>query len=206
MIFETLVTFLSPLLDHWGSWVILITAILEATPVFGLVMPGQTVVMLGGFFSRLGEIPLWKVIIAAAIGAIIGDYLGYILGRKYGHSFLTKYGKYFLFKEVYYQKTRELMKNHSGKAILFGRFNPITRAFAPLVAGASEVKFFKFSLFNILGGVSWALIFAVIGYIFGESYNLASKYFERSLIIVLALILLIAWLNYKRKKVKYSIP
>ena len=76
-IVETIQSLPLPVLNHWGYWFILIAAMLEATPLFGIVIPGQTIVLLGGFFVRLGLLDAYGVITAAALGAIVGDLAGY---------------------------------------------------------------------------------------------------------------------------------
>ena len=75
-----------PLLNHWGYWMILGFSIIEATPLFGLLIPGQLIVILGGFFAKIGVLDVGDVILVSAVGAILGDFLGYILGKKYGYS------------------------------------------------------------------------------------------------------------------------
>jgi len=165
-----------PVLNHWGYWIILLTAMLEASPIFGLLIPGQLIVILGGFFAKAGILEIGDVVFVSALGAILGDLIGYLLGRKYGYSFIARYGKYFFFKKEHFEKTKSLMDNHTGKTLIIGRFNSLTRAFAPFVAGSTNVPFSKFLIYNIIGGISWAVLFAMIGYIFGKSYEVASKY------------------------------
>ena len=186
----------APLLNHWGYWIILFAAILETIPLFGLFIPGQTIVILGGFFARVKILDLGDVLWIAALGAIVGDLIGYLIGKFYGYSFIIKYGKHFAFKKNNYQKVKRLMHNHTGKAVIFGRFNSLTRAFAPFIAGVSDVSFFKFLFYNILGGVIWSVSFVLIGFIFGASYEIASKYIGRFITIATIIILLILFLYY----------
>ena len=180
-----------PVLNHWGYWIILLGAILEANPLTGLIVPGMTIVIIGGFLAKLGILDIGDVIFISALGAILGDLIGYLLGRKYGYSFISGYGKYFFFKKEYFDKTKKLMHHHTGKAIIIGRFNSLTRAFAPFVAGSTNVSFPKFIWYNIIGGISWAVSFVLIGYIFGKSYEVASKYIGRFIFIAIVLSILI---------------
>lgn len=182
-----------PFLHHWGYWIILIVAILEATPFFGIFAPGQAIVIFGGVFAKFGILDFWAVLWIASFGAIMGDYFGYWVGKKYGHNFLTKYGKYFFFKEEYYAKTKQVMNNHTGKAVVIGRFNQLTRAFAPFIAGATEVPTKKFSIYNITGGIMWAVTFVILGYIFGKSYEVASHYAGQILIGAIIISVFIGW-------------
>ncbi len=194
-----------PIFQIWGYPIIFIFALLEASPFFGIFIPGQTIVILGGFYAKLDVLNLYYVIFLSSLGAIIGDLIGYILGRKYGYSFIEKYGKYFFFKKEYFERTKKLLNQHTGKTIIIGRFNSITRAFAPFVAGSSKVPFKKFFFYNIIGGVGWGVSFSLIGYIFGEGYGLASHYINGFLLVffLFGVIFAYFYLGYKkRKKIK----
>ena len=194
-----------PLLQHWGYPIIFMSSLLEASPFFGIVIPGQTIVIIGGFYAKLHVLNLYYVILLSSLGAIIGDLVGYILGRKFGYSFIRGYGKYFFFKREYFQATKKLMNKHTGKTILIGRFNSITRAFAPFVAGSSKVPFKKFMFYNIAGGLSWGILFSLIGYIFGKGYKIASHYIDEVLLVFFIIILVVIYFYFgykKRKKIK----
>lgn len=191
-----------PTLGFWGYLIIFITAMLEATPIFGLIIPGQSIVVVGGFLAKQSILDVGDIIFLAALGAILGDLIGYSLGKKYGYSFITKYGKYFLFKKEYFEKTKKIMNNHTGKSLIIGRFNSLTRAFAPFVAGSTNVPFSKFMIYNIVGGISWATLFVLIGYVFGKSYEIASKYVGRFIFIaILISILVIYAYKFVNKKI-----
>ena len=191
-----------PVLHLWGYPIVFLSALLEASPFFGIFIPGQTIVMIGGFYAKLGVLNIYYVIVLSALGAIIGDLIGYVLGRRYGYSFIRDYGKYFFFKKEYFKKTKELMNEHTGKTIIIGRFNSITRAFAPFVAGSSKVPFKKFLFYNIVGGISWGVFFSLVGYIFGKAYKIASRYINGILIIffIAAFIIAYFYLGHKRRK------
>ncbi len=197
-----------PILQLWGYPIVFLSALLEASPFFGILIPGQTIVIIGGFFAKLHLLNLYYVMILASLGAIIGDLVGYILGRAYGYSFIRDYGKYFFFKKEYFKKTKELMNEHTGKTIIIGRFNSVTRAFAPFVAGSSKVPCKKFLFYNIVGGISWGVFFSLVGYIFGKAYKIASGYIDGFLLIffIAAILVVYFYIGHKRrKKIKDSI-
>lgn len=165
--------------NHWGYVVIFLAAALEAVPLLGLLAPGMVIVVAGGFMAKLGILDIGDVIVVASAGAILGDLTGYFLGKKYGFSFLDKYGKYFFFRKEQFEKTKQIMNHHTGKSIIIGRFNSFTRSLAPFIAGSTDTPFGKFLLFNIIGGVAWAVVFVMIGFIFGQSYEAVSQYIGR---------------------------
>jgi len=185
-----------PLIDHWGYLLLFLSAMVEAMPIIGSFFPGHTIVFLGGFFANLGILRLDAAILVASVGAIAGDCLGYFIGRRYGHDFIVRYGKYFFVNQAKYESTRKLINEHAGKTIIAGRFYAFARAFTPFVAGISHVKFSKFIFYDIIGGVAWAGSSILIGYIFGQGFTTASKYFGRFIIIALIAIILIV-LGYR---------
>ncbi len=183
-----------PVLNHWGYWIILLAAMLEASPLLGLLIPGQSIVILGGFLVKVGVLDLGDVLFVSALGAIIGDLIGFLLGKKYGYSFITRYGKYFFFKREHFEKTKKVMNHHTGKTLVIGRFNSLTRAFAPFVAGSTNVSFLKFFTYNIIGGLSWAISFVMVGYIFGKSYEIISRYIGKFIFIALVVSIVLVYL------------
>ncbi len=190
-----------PILNHWGYWLVLFFAMFEAVPLVGLFVPGMSVVIVGGFLAKLGVLDIGDVIFFASIGAILGDLTGYLIGKTYGYSFISKYGKYFFFKKEYFEKTKKLMNHHTGKTLIVGRFNSLTRAFAPFVAGSTDVPFLKFFVYNVVGGILWATTFVLVGYIFGKSYEIVTRYAGKFVFIAVVLGLLIIYL-YKLVKRK----
>ncbi|MCR4334253.1 MAG: bifunctional DedA family/phosphatase PAP2 family protein [Patescibacteria group bacterium] len=188
--------FLRLILEHGGYWIVFVVSVLEATPVVGSFIPGHTIVFFSGFLAKLGILKLLPLMFFVSLGAICGDIIGYKLGKKYGYSFLEKYGHRFFIKKNYIEKIKEIMHMHSGKALILSRFNPIARPFTPYLAGAGGVHIKKFWIFNILGGISWAVSSIIIGYVFGASYEIVSRYVGRFIFIAIVLSILIIW-GYK---------
>ncbi|MDO8668246.1 MAG: bifunctional DedA family/phosphatase PAP2 family protein [bacterium] len=185
-----------PLIDHWGYLILFLSAVVETLPVLGTFIPGQTIVIFGGFLAWLGVLRLDAVIIVAASGAIVGDLLAYVIGRKYGHDFIAHYGKHFFLNHERFEKTKKLVEENAGKTLVIGRFSPFTRAVAAFIAGISKVKFPRFIFFAVSGGIVWAVSAVLVGYIFGQGFETASKYFGRFIIAALIAIIL-ALLGYR---------
>ncbi|MCX6799712.1 MAG: bifunctional DedA family/phosphatase PAP2 family protein [Candidatus Falkowbacteria bacterium] len=194
----------SDVLTYWGYAIIFLFALLETFPMVGLFIPGMLIIMLGGFLAKMGTLSLVNVIVVALIGAITGNVVGYFLGKKVGYSFIIKYGRYFFIKEHHFEKTKQLLHKHAGKAILFGNFNALTRSVIPFIAGATDIAFFKFFLFNLIGGAGLVLALTSIGYVFGQSYEIISVYIGKfifvGLVVGILIILFYRFIN-KRKKI-----
>lgn len=192
-----------PIIAGFGYWVILLTSILEAMPVVGLFVPGQIFLMLGGFLARDGILEIEMVLGIAIVGAFIGDLISYYLGKKYGDSLIKKVTNMAHLKDGHYEATKKMIKDHTGKTLIASRFTPFTRAFASFAAGATDIHLPKFLFFNAIGAIAWAFTFTMIGFIFGESFELAAKVFGKFVIIAIILgiliILAFRWINKKKE-------
>ena len=121
-----------------------VLSFLESMPFFGVFIPGQILIMLGGFLARLNNLNIFTIIITAIIFAFLGEIVAFNIGKKYGFSLVNKYGKYVLITKENFSYIRQLMREHTAKSIMFGRFNSLTRALSPFTAGASDLKRDKF--------------------------------------------------------------
>lgn len=180
-----------PLVDHWGYLILFLSALVESLPIIGSFSPGHAVVLLSGFLAYLGIFRLDAAISVAFLGAVIGDLLSYVIGYKFGHNFIARYGKYFFLSQVRYEKTKNLVKEHAGKALIIGRFSPFVRAVSAFIAGVSRIKFSRFIFFACLGGIAWAGLSVLVGYVFGQWFDAVLKYFGRFILIAIAAIIFI---------------
>lgn len=173
-------------------FVFLFTA-LEGIPLLGMLVPGHVAIVLAGFFSKLGLLDMYWTLAIALTGAILGDYFGYFIGKKYGMPFIDRFRPYFFIKDEYIEKARNLLNKHTGKALLIGRFSPMTRAIMPFLVGCGGVKDRTFWFYNILGAVLWVFSSFFIGYIFGSGYHIASVFFGKIVLGAILLAILIFW-------------
>jgi len=180
-------------LGHWGYLVIFIVVTLECQAVLGLVMPGESLVLVGGFFAEQGLLDLGVLIFVISIAAILGDSIGYELGRHLGRGWLLKHGERFGLRQERMDRVDAFFVRHGGKAVFGSHFMHLLRALMPFVAGARRMHYLKFLLFNAVGCIVWATVFATIGYLAGETWRVAAKWIGRaSEIIGGALLLAIA--------------
>jgi membrane protein DedA with SNARE-associated domain len=114
-------------------------------------------------------IPL--VIVAAAGGAILGDNLGFWVGRQGGYRLLRRYGHYIGLKERTLKLGQYLFSKHGGKVVFFGRFVAVLRAWAAFLAGTNRMPWNRFVLFNALGGILWATLYGMGGYLLGDTVH-----------------------------------
>ena len=201
-----LFNYMNTILAQGGYWIVALSSAAEALPLLGSIVPGHSIVLFGGFFARLGILNVYEVIAMAAIGAMLGDVVAFYIGRKYGMENLIKWGKYFLLKEQHIEKARSAIHTHTGKALIIGRFNPVTRSFMPFLAGVSKMDARRFWFYNIIGGISWATVSVLVGYLFGASYTVVSHFIGRftSIGIILGLLIVSAYYFVSRRRHIFS--
>ncbi len=145
----------------------------EAALFFGFVIPGEISVVLGGVLAARGNVPLFGVLSAAALGAILGDFIGFQIGRRFGTSLLER-----RFPKRW-PPVREWFLRRGPPAVFLGRSTAFLRAVVPTAAGAARMRPAQFLLWNVLGGATWATTFTLVGYFAGEGYQIALRWAGR---------------------------
>ena len=184
-------------LGHWAYLVIFVVVVLECQVLLGLVMPGESLVLLGGFFAEQGLLDLGDLIFVISIAAILGDSIGYELGRQLGQGWLLKHGARLGLRQEHLDRVDGIFVRHGGKAVFGSHFLHLLRALMPFVAGVHRMRYLKFLLFNAAGCIVWASVFVSIGYLAGASWHVAAKWIGRTSEIIggaLLLVIVLGWL------------
>lgn len=131
-------------------------------------LPGDSLLFAAGALIAGGNTGLSIYILALIliIAAFTGNTVNYLLGGYFGPKVFKEKNK--ILKLEYYQQTHAFFEKHGALAVIFSRFMPIIRTIAPFVAGVSGMPFIKYSLYNIIGGVSWIIVFLFAGYFLGN--------------------------------------
>lgn len=166
-VIERVATALGP----WTYALVAALAFLETGAFVGLVAPGETTVIAGGVIAGQGEVSLVPLIGLIWVSAILGDTTSFFLGRRLGRGFILRHGERLRIDEHRLGQVESYFERHGGKTILVGRFIGLVRALAPFVAGSSGLAYKRFIPFSILGCGAWATVFAVLGYVFYESFD-----------------------------------
>jgi membrane-associated protein len=160
---------LSQIITEYGTWtyVILFLIIFVETGVVVMpFLPGDSLLFAAGAFAATGVLNVWWLIILLFIAAFLGDTLNYLIGDYFGPKVFKR--DYRFLKREYLYKTQAFYEKHGGKTIIFARFIPIIRTFAPFVAGVGTMKYGKFLSYNIIGGFLWVAGFVLAGFVFGN--------------------------------------
>jgi membrane protein DedA with SNARE-associated domain len=158
---------LQQLVSLYGYWVVGLIVGLESV---GLPLPGETILVLAAIYAATEpSFNIWAVIAVAASGAIIGDNIGYWLGSRYGYSLLLRYGERIGMFEPRIKLGQYLFLKHGAKVVFLGRFVALIRILAAFLAGLNRMPWRAFLMANATGGVIWAAVFGIGGYLFGKA-------------------------------------
>jgi len=130
-------------------------------------LPGDSLLFVSGTLSATGAMDVHLLVGLLIAAAIIGDTVNYTIGRKLGLKLFANPNSK-IFRREYLEKTHAFYERHGGKTIILARFVPIVRTFAPFVAGAGEMSYGRFLLFNVVGAVAWVGSFTYLGFFFGN--------------------------------------
>jgi membrane-associated protein len=159
--------------DTVGAWLYLIAGGLcfsEAAILVGMVLPGETALLVAGVFCQRGTLNLGIMIAVAVVCAIAGDSVGYEFGKKFGPPLRrSRLGRWV--GEHRWAKVDGFLHRHGGKAVLLGRLTALLRALMPSMAGMSGMRYRTFLLWNAVGGLIWAPSCVLLGYAFSKSLS-----------------------------------
>jgi membrane-associated protein len=162
-------------INNGGLWVLLFIVFAETGLMVGFFLPGDSLLFVAGIYceklvasllpggtgSEFLDLVILLILVSAA--GIIGNSLGYWFGKKSG-PFLFHRKDSFLFKQRYLYQAKEFYDKHGGQAIVFARFLPIVRTFAPIIGGIVSMDRKKFMFYNIIGCVSWVFLMLFAGH------------------------------------------
>jgi membrane-associated protein len=155
--------------DVWIYAILFAVIFCETGLVVTPFLPGDSLLFAVGALAAVdtsGTLRIVPAFILLAVAAILGNTLNYQIGRIIGPPAFS--GRYRLLKVEYLRRTEEFFKQHGGLAVALSRFMPIIRTFAPFVAGVGRMPYARFVAYNLLGGISWVMLFLWGGYLFGN--------------------------------------
>jgi membrane protein DedA with SNARE-associated domain len=141
----------------------------------GVPVPGETSLIAAGVLASEGHLSLPIVFAVAISAAVIGDNLGYLVGRSFGHRLLTRPGRWERQRLQFLDEGEHFFSRHGGKTVFFGRWLPVLRFTAALLAGVNEMPWRRFFVFNLAGATGWVCTVGSAAYLLGSS---ASNLFE----------------------------
>ncbi|MBA3712134.1 MAG: VTT domain-containing protein [Pyrinomonadaceae bacterium] len=190
-----------------GYLVLFLVVFAETGLAMGFFLPGDSLLVVAGIFAARGDLNVFVLLGLLFVAAVVGDAVGYFSGAKLGPRLFTRQ-KSLLFRPSHLQKAHAFYEKYGGKTIIIARFVPIVRTFAPIVAGAAQMPYRQFVVFNVVGGLLWVFSMILGGYFLGSvlqtrfGINL-DEHIEWVVIIVVALSLvpmLVEFIKARREK------
>ncbi len=199
-----------------GLWIVLFIVFAETGLFAGFFLPGDSLLFLSGIYSRdlienftfiendSVNVALLSTLVAVA--GIFGNMMGYWFGQRSGY-YLYKKEDSFWFKKKYLIQSKDFFERYGGKAIIFARFLPIVRTFAPIVAGIVTMDKKKFMFYNIVSSFLWSFILILSGhYLYGffkDHYGIdLKKHIEVIVIGIIVVSTLPVFLKFMKKTPK----
>jgi membrane-associated protein len=179
-----------PQLIAWGGLIGLILIVFAETGLMiGFFLPGDSLLVTAGLFAARGDLDIVTLNLTLIAAAIIGDATGYWIGKRAGQALYNRPNSFF-FRRHHLIKTHAFYEKHGGKTIVIARFMPILRTFAPVVAGAAQMTYRNFAVYNVLGGIGWVTSMTLTGYFLGQ----AVPNIEEHIHIVVAVVIFLSLL------------
>lgn len=158
------------IISYGGLALLLFVVFAETGLLIGFFLPGDSLIFISGMICvsqpQLLGVNLPVLMLSLATAAILGNVAGYWFGYKVGPP-LFKREDSLIFKKRYLEVTKAFYDKNGGKTLIIGRFLPIIRTFAPILAGVIKVDFGKFMVYNVVGAVAWICTLSGAGYYLG---------------------------------------
>jgi membrane-associated protein len=207
-VFEFLKQLTDPesIIKYGGLTLLLFVIFAETGLLIGFFLPGDSLVFISGVICasrpELMDVNIVFLELSLIAAAVLGNITGYWFGKRVGDGLLHRKDSLF-FKKSYIELTQSFYEKNGGKTLIIGRFLPIIRTFAPILAGVIKISFTKFMLYNVVGAFLWIGLLSTIGYQFGTvpwvQQNIG---FIVIILIKITLIPLVVMFYKKRKQAK----
>ena len=197
---DQLIQLLTQVLTGWLGYGLLAFIVFAETGLLvGLFLPGDSLLFTVGVVAGAGELDIVRITLLLVIASIAGDQSGYFLGRRTGPSIFSRKDSR-VFKQEYVTRTQAFYAKHGGKTLIYAKFVPVVRTFAPFMAGVGRMSYSRFVSFNVFGGLGWVLSMTLAGYFLG-GVPFVRRNFEKvviGIVVVSVLPLLIQYWHSRR--------
>lgn len=196
---DQLIHLLTQVLTGWLGYGLLAFVVFAETGLLvGLFLPGDSLLFTVGVVCGAGDLDIVKITTLLVIASIAGDQSGYFLGRRTGPAIFSRPDSR-VFKQEYVTRTQAFYAKHGGKTLIYAKFAPIIRTFAPFMAGVGRMPYARFFSFNVFGGLGWVLSMTLAGYYLG-GVPLIRKNFEKAVLLIVFVSLLPLVIHYVQSR------
>lgn len=156
----------------------------ESGLLIGFFLPGDSLLFTAGFLASQGIFDIRILVFLSFAAAVLGDSVGYAFGHKMGKKLFRKENSLFFHKD-HLQKAKLFYEKHGKKTIVLARFLPFIRTFAPIVAGIGDMHYPTFVVYNLIGGVLWAIGLTLAGYFLGNLIPDVDRYLLPIIVLII---------------------
>ncbi len=196
---DQLIHLLTQVLTGWLGYGLLAFVVFAETGLLvGLFLPGDSLLFTVGVVCGAGDLDIVKITALLVIASIAGDQSGYFLGRRTGPAIFSRPDSR-VFKQEYVTRTQAFYAKHGGKTLIYAKFAPIVRTFAPFMAGVGRMPYARFVSFNFFGGLGWVLSMTLAGYYLG-GVPLIRRNFEKVVLLIVFVSLLPLLIHYVQSR------
>jgi len=164
----------------------------------GVPFPGETLLLAAAAWAAARHHSIVLVIVFGFLGSTVGADLGYLLGFRGGRPFVERFGSLFRIRPEHIARSEMFFARHGDKAVLIARFILGLRTWGSMLAGMSRMPFWRFQLFSSLGGLAWATVIGIAGYLLGSNLGLLEAIIRDLgigglvIVVLIAIILVVA--------------
>jgi membrane-associated protein len=196
---DQLIRLLSQAITGWLGYGLLAGVVFAETGLLvGLFLPGDSLLFTIGVVAGAGDLDIVRISLLLVIASIAGDQSGYYLGYRTGPRIFSRQDSR-VFKQEYVVRTQAFYAKHGGKTLIYAKFVPILRTFAPFMAGVGRMPYSRFLSFNVFGGLGWVLSMTLAGYFLG-GVPLIRRHFEMVVIGIVVVSVLPIALHYLQSR------
>src|SRR5271168_2760053 len=199
---ERLIHLLSQVITGWLGYALLAGVVFAETGLLvGLFLPGDSLLFTVGVVCGAGDLDIVKICALLTVVSIAGDQSGYFLGYRTGPKIFSRPDSRF-FKQEYVRRTQAFYEKHGGKTLIYAKFVPIIRTFAPFMAGVGRMRYARFVSFNVFGGLGWVLSMTLAGFTLG-GVPIIRRNFEKvvlGIVFVSVVPLILAYIRSRQQK------
>jgi membrane-associated protein len=186
---DRLINLLTTVLTGWLGYALLAGVLFAETGLLtGFFLPGDSLLFTVGVVVGAGDLNLLLVNLTLVAAVLLGDTTGYFLGRRTGDLIFKRPDSRF-FKKEYVLRTQAFYSKYGGRTMIYAKFVPIVRTFAPFMAGVGKMSYLRFLSYDVFGAMGWVASLTVLGYFLG-SVPLVRRHFEKAIFLVIFLSLM----------------
>lgn len=193
-----MIDFIQPYFEQWGYAIVFLSRLLENSAFIGVVVPGDVVLLMAGFYAERGTLDLGPIMALSFVGALIGDSIGYVIGRVAGRRIVDRWGQRFWLPHDRLERFDRYFAEYGMWAVAVGRITPVVRTINTFAAGMTRMSFPRFFIAVVVAAGAWSIVVPVLGFFFSGSLDAVSRALGWVGVVVFALFVGGLYWSYRR--------